>query len=89
MSNILYKLFNELDKLGIPDRYMISFTRVRTGRMSSQNYIRISVTDTETCASTKWMLSMQELETTKIDFVKDNIECMIDQLHYQEENKNE
>jgi hypothetical protein len=35
------------------------------------------------------MLSMQELETTKIDFVKDNIECMIDQLHYQEENKNE
>ena len=89
MSNILYKLFNELDKLGIPDHYLISFTRVKQGHLSSQNYIRISMVDTQRCASTKWLVSMQELESKKIDFVKEILENMIDQINYQEENKNE
>lgn len=83
MSSILYKLFTELDNMGFPDKYLISFTKMKNGPRDRQNYIRITVTDSETCASTKWMVSMHDLENTKLDFVKENIESMIDQVIYE------
>jgi len=75
MTNSIYKLFMNLKKMDIPDRYWINFDF-----RGEFDYVVISVYDTKEGKKISWSFSLNELEHMQLDFIKDNIESMIDHL---------
>lgn len=76
MATSLYNLFIELGKMDIPDGYTVSFTFNNGPREA----IRLSVTGPDDIYATSWSVSKKELESNKLDFIKDNIDGMISYL---------
>ena len=80
MSNSVYKLYTELEKVRIPDGFEVSFGFHKSSELGKSGWIRITVTETATGEKLAWVVSPKELENAKMDFVKDHIEALIDQL---------
>lgn len=75
MTNSIYQLFMNLKKMDIPDRYWVHLEF--RGKF---DMVVISVYDSDKGKKTAWAFSLKELESMKLDFVKDHIEAMIEHL---------
>lgn len=75
MTNSIYQLFTNLKKMDIPDRYWVHLEF--RGKF---DIVVLSVYDSNEGKKISWAFSLKELEAMKLDFIKDNIEAMIDHL---------
>ena len=80
MTNCLYKLYEELGKIGVPDRYAVSFEFSRNNAIGRTGFIVIEVRDNETGYKTKWSVAPTELENCKLDYIADHIWAMIENM---------
>lgn len=80
MANCLYKLYEELGKIGVPDRYTVSFEFSKKNAIGRTGFIIIEVRDNETGYKTKWAVSPNELEENKLDYIADHIWAMIENM---------
>ena len=80
MGNSVYKLYSELEKVGIPDRFEVLFGFHRSSELGRTGWITITVREIETGYKMNWVVSPKELETAKMDFIKDHIEAMIERI---------
>lgn len=74
MANSLYKLLVEFDKMDISDGYIVSFD------LGKKDTVILRVHCEDHPYRTSWAVSRKELELCKLDFIKENIEAMIDSL---------
>lgn len=73
LSTSLYKLYLEIGKMEIPYGYEIGFA-------FNEGYVRISLTNLQKDLRTAWVVSPKELELTKLDFIKDHLQAMLEDL---------
>lgn len=76
MATSLYNLFIELGKMDIPDGYTVSF--IFNG--GPKESIKLAVTGPDDIYTTTWSVSKKELESRKLDFIRDNIDEMVNYL---------
>ena len=84
MINSIYQLFQNLEKMNIPDRYNISFTFIRCSDPGRTSNVKVCVIDSETGEKYCWLTPTKEIEIAKMDFIKDHIEAMIEQFEEDE-----
>lgn len=75
MATSLYKLYQEFSKMDIPGGYKVSFEFYDKDRI----IIRVSHRDSMLLTYT-WAVTPKELEMYKLDFVKEHIHAMIDEI---------
>lgn len=88
MTNSLCKFLEEFKKMEIPSKYWVGFDiRKVNGLGSFEETLMIvfSVYDNETHKKTSWSTTAALLDKYKLDYIKENIELMIEHL----ENKRE
>ena len=84
MSSCLYKLYSELEDVVIPAGYEVSFSFRQEG-IGRTGCIKIRVTDIRSGKFTGWCVTPKELERARLDFIKDYIQSMIEELEETEE----
>lgn len=80
MGNSVYKLYSELEKVGIPDGFEVSFGFHHSHELGKTGWIKITVTELATGVKFNWVVSPKELADAKMDFVRDHIEAMIERI---------
>ena len=80
MATSLYNLLIEIGKMNIPDGYVVSFIFNDSPNGSIKLKVEGPIGDKKETWATTWAISKKELETMKLDFVKDNIYAMIDHI---------
>lgn len=80
MGNSVYKLYSELKKVGIPDGFEVSFGFHNSSELGKTGWIKITVREIATDEKLSWTVSPKELSESKMDFIKDHIEAMIEQI---------
>ena len=80
MGNSVYKLYSELEKIHVPDGFEVSFGFRKASELGKTGCIKITVTELATGYKMCWAVSPKELESAKMDFVKDNIEALIEKI---------
>lgn len=84
MSNTLYQVHQNLAKIRIPDQYEVIFGFNKKEALGKTDYVRIVVRDKTTEERTSWVFTTDELRDCKMDFIKENIEAMIESLEEDE-----
>lgn len=82
MATSLYKLYQEFSKMDIPGGYKVSF------EFDDRARIIIRVSHYDSMLTYAWAITPKELEAYKLDFVREHIHAMIDEIEMKnKENK--
>ena len=76
MTNILYTLLLEIEKMEIQKNYIVSFIF----NDSPKDTIKLKMQTSDGRFATSWVISKKEIELIKLDFIRDHILAMIDHL---------
>lgn len=74
MATSLYKLYQEFEKMEIPKGYKVLF------EFDDKARIIIRVSHIDSMLAYAWAITPKELEMYKLDFVKEHIHAMIDEI---------
>lgn len=74
MATSLYKLYQEFEKMDIPKGYKVTF------EFDDKARIIIRVSNIDSLLAFAWAVTPKELELYKLDFVKEHIHAMVEEI---------
>lgn len=80
MTSCLFKLYLEMENIAVPDGYVVSFAIENKRHPGKSGRVTVKVVDEESGYRCSWAISEYELANHKLDFVKENIEAMIEDI---------